>query len=512
MVTVQQLVSKAFSRYRERTCVRWDGGSATYAETARRVRSLALAMQQRTPVEGHVGIILPNGREFIETMLACAMAGRVRVPLGEREPVNVLAQKLVKADCRLLITTEAWYEQLRDVMGDDVPSAVIVGPGAAALVSFEDLATIPLGSASLVEAKASERYRLSFTGGTTGEAKAVVQTHRQELALVRNLLMEVLRPARDRVFVAATPLSHASGTFVLPTVLGGGQLSWTRDFQAERLADSSWLGECVGVHTFVVPTALDDLAGAASGADHALDTVVYGGAPCPQPVLERAVGSIGPRLVQLYGQAEASMTICILPADEHADPAAISGCSGYPFLHVDVALERDGTTVREVGETGEVVVRSDHVMQGYWQQPEASAQRFTEDGGLRTQDLGRWDEHGRLWLVGRSREMFISGGYNVFPGEVERRLGGVDGVRALAVFAVPHPRWGDAGVLAIVPGDPAIDRQVLLEKMEELGRERLAAYERPKRVVFVDELPLTSVGKVSRNELSARFSSVFEVR
>jgi malonyl-CoA/methylmalonyl-CoA synthetase len=203
------------------------------------------------------------------------------------------------------------------------------------------------------------------------------------------------------------------------------------------------------------------------------------------------------------------MTICILPPEEHRDPAAVVGCAGYPFLHVDVTLEREGEAIQTPDDFGEVVVHSDHVMEGYWRAEEATIERFTQEGGLRTQDLGRWDEQGRLWLVGRTREMFISGGYNVFPGEVERRLGHVGGVRDLAVFSLPHPRWGEAAVLAVVPESLDAEDGALLADIDRTGRERLAAYERPKQVVIVDELPLTAVGKVSRSALAERFQSLF---
>lgn len=511
-ITVQRLLARSFARYADHTCIAWEGGCSSYAETARRITALAHALQQRTPAEGHIGILLPNSREFLELILACALGARVRVPLGDREPQSAIAQKLEKADCRLLFTTESWYERLREEMGQALPPVVLVGDCGAAATRYEDLAAASGANTQLVHATASERYRLSFTGGTTGTAKAVVETHRQELALLRNLLLEVIAPAPDRVYVAATPLSHASGAFVMPTVLRGGQLSWTSGFQPDRLVDSRWLGEDVRLQTFVVPTALDDLAASASGRDHALETVIYGGAVCPQPVLERAVEAIGPRLIQVYGQAEAAMTICVLGRDEHTDPAGISGCSGYPFLYVDLALEDgDGNRLTGQEDVGEVVVYSDHVMAGYWQDEDATAERFTATGGLRTQDLGRWDEHGRLWLVGRSREMFISGGYNIFPGEIERRLGAVAGVSEITAFGVPHPRWGEATVLAIVPaagGDVQVER--LRAEIDAASRERLASYEHPKDVVVVDELPLTSVGKVSRADLTKRFEKLFD--
>lgn len=507
-VTVQSLLMDAFARYAMRPCVRWEGGVATYEETGHRVRATALQLQERTRPQGHVGILLPNGREYLELILACAAAGRVRVPMGHREPTSSLAQLIAGADCELLVTTPTRLEELRDVMGSDLPPSILVVGGSNPADS-ESLVKHPTRNGAITLANAADRYRLSFTGGTTGAAKAVVQTHQQELALIRNLLLEVYQPGTNSTFVAATPLSHASGAFVLPTVIRGGSLSWTEGFDPERLADSRWLGDGLSIQTFLVPTALDDLARAVSPGSHPLETVIYGGAPCPKNVLERATESIGLRLVQVYGQAEAPMTICMISEVEHGDPGDLAGCVGYPFLFTEVTVEVDGTRVNEPDSVGEVVVRADHVMEGYWQNPQATAESFTKDGGMRTYDLGRWDEQGRLWLVGRSREMFISGGYNVFPSEVERHLGSVQGVREMAAFGVSHRRWGEATVLAVVPTGPGVELDELRSRVELAGRQLLAPHECPKQIVFVDELPLTAVGKVSRRDLSARFQTVF---
>ena len=149
-------------------------------------------------------------------------------------------------------------------------------------------------------------------------------------------------------------------------------------------------------------------------------------------------------------------------------------------------------------------------MSGYWGLEEETLERLRPDGALLTQDIGSFDEAGRLRLVGRSRELIISGGFNVFPDDVERRVGSLEGVSNLAIFAVPHARWGEAVVAAVVPDQPAREEQAILDQLGEEAGARLAAYERPKRVVFIDELPLTSVGKVSRKHLSEQFADLFK--
>ena len=507
--TVQTILLQALRRHAAQTCLRWEGGSASYTETARRVGSLAAWLQQHCAPAGRVAILLDDGREYIETILACAVAGRPRAPLNAREPIETSATKLEHVGSSVLVTSAAYWEELQPNLQAEAPTVLVVGGVASDPFCYDSIAGVGADPPTLELVPAEAVYRLSFTGGTTGTPKAVVQTHRQELAMIRNLLLEVVTPARDRAFVVATPLSHASGAFIVPVVLSGGSLSWTPRFDPERLVRSDWLGDEISLQTFLVPTALSDLAEAAS-AKHPLETVIYGGAACPRPVLERSLERLGPCLVQVYGQAEAPMTICVLGKDEHDDLDAIDGSVGRPFTFVDVAIEAaDGARVPD-GEPGEVVVRAEHVMSGYWELEEESAERLRPDGALLTRDIGLFDESGRLRLVGRSRELIISGGFNVFPDDVERRIGRLVGVSKLAIFAVPHARWGEAVVAAAVADEHSCEEEALLEQLGGQAGARLAAYERPKRVVFVDELPLTSLGKVSRKVLADRFAGLFE--
>jgi fatty-acyl-CoA synthase len=505
--TVQLLLRNAFARYRDRVCLTWEGGHATYAQTEARAGALATWLQAGVPREGHIGILLPNGRAFVEAILACAMAGRVRVALNDRETPAAIAAKVGTAECALLITDERGRERLAAEDGVRPPVLTVDGPARAG--SYARILDGPFGWGRIAAVRPEERFRLTFSGGTTGVPKGVVQTHRQELAVLRNLLLEVYRPAAHRVFVAATPMSHASGSFVIPTVVGGGCLAWTERFAPERLVDTSWLDGAPKAQTFLVPTALDDVSHAVGAGGHSLQTVIYGGAPCGAATLERAVEAIGPRLVQIYGQVEVPMTVCVVPPEEHADPAQVAGCLGRPFLHVDVALERDGERIEQPGAAGELVVRADHVMEGYWREPEATAERLTPDGGLKTEDVGSRDEAGRIWLVGRMREMLISGGYNVFPAEVESRLGAVEGVQELAVFGVPHPRWTEAVAIAVVGPPTGGTHEQLRRAIAAAANERLAAYERPKVVVIVDSLPQTPLGKVSRADLAETYRDTF---
>jgi fatty-acyl-CoA synthase len=505
-VTVQNLIARAFRRYVDQPCILWESGAASYAETSARTGRLAAWLADRARETRHIAIALPNCREYLESILACAVGNLVRVPLSPKEPLDVLRAKLTESSTEVFIAPPEILDGLSGWIRDSCCAALAVGDHSQ-FARYGDVVAAD-AAAGLAAGVDTDRYRLSFTGGTTGVAKAVVQTHRQERALVRNLLLEVVSPGPDRAFVAATPLAHAAGAFVLPTILRGGAVTWLDHFDPERLTDASWLGaqgESRGIETFVVPTAMSDLAAAATSGQHDLARVVYGGAPCPAPVLDAAIASIGSdHLVQVYGQAEAPVTICVASPQDHAAGRVKDGWVGHPFMFVEVEIAGASAD----NEVGEIVVRAEHVMEGYWRRPEETAQCIDSSGGLQTGDVGRLDADGGVRIVGRSRELIISGGFNVYPDDVERRLrSSTVGDIPLSVFSVAHPRWGEAVVVAAQRGGAAED--TLRGRIEAAAEQTLTYYERPKEVFVVDALPLTAVGKVARNELADRYNSYF---
>jgi acyl-CoA synthetase (AMP-forming)/AMP-acid ligase II len=496
--TVQELLVRAFRRYGSRDLLIWEGGRATYSQTFSRCGSLANWLIESTPPGAHVGILLDNCREYIEIILVCALAGRVRVPIGAKESLQDQLHKMSSCSIDCLVTTEAAWEQCKPRLNGclNVLPLIVGMPGHG----YEEIVTtacdrvppaVPVGS----------RYRLSFTGGTTtGAPKAIIQTDRQEQAMIRNLLLEVISPGEATVFMAATPLSHASGAFVVPTLLRGGALSWVTSFDAEKLGSPSWVGDRA-VESFLVPTALADLCEVHSIRPST--KIIYGGAVCPSSTFEKAVARLERQLVQVYGQAEAPMTICVLPESEHYIGSNMGGgCAGFPFNFVDVKIA--GTECHH--DVGELMVRGEHVMEGYLGDRDATSEKI-RDGWLNTQDLAQFDDEGRIWIVGRTKEMIITGGYNVYPAEVERKLGRITGVHSLSVFGVKHPRWGEAVVLAVALSEGADPSAV----RSEVGQSSLvlSPYERPKEVVLVTEMPLTPIGKISRADLAMEFADLF---
>lgn len=508
--TVQRLLHREMSRYADRACLVWEGGQATYADTLRRCEAMATWLQGASAPGARVAIALPNGREFVESIAAVAIAGRVRVPLNPKESSETLSTKVDLVSCAVLITSSTVLAKLDPEVVARVSHVVLTDGDAQD--SYAAVVEGTGGDPLRLESEAADVYRISFTGGTTGAPKAIVQTHRQETAMIRNLLMETIRPDASTTFVAATPLSHASGAFVVPTLLRGGAIAWTESFDAGRLVEPGWLGREGDIETFLVPTAMADVSRAVRDrGEHRVRTLVYGGAPCPPDTLKEAVDALGPCLVQVYGQAEAPMTIAVLSREAHQDLERASGSVGHPFLFVDVAILDEAGERLPAGEVGEVLVAAEHVMSGYWTDSgELDVPAELADGWLHTGDLGMIDQDGYLRLVGRARNMIISGGVNLYPDDIDRRLSGLTDTSQLVSFGVPHPRWGEALVLAVVPSDRSLPEADLVERVEAVARERLSAYERPKAVIVLDEMPLTDVGKTDTRRLAEMHAQLFE--
>jgi long-chain acyl-CoA synthetase len=234
-----------------------------------------------------------------------------------------------------------------------------------------------------------------------------------------------------------------------------------------------------------------------------LKTIIYGGAPMYLADLEAALERFGPRLAQIYGQGESPMTITALSKADHAD-------RDHPRWRdrmQTVGVARTDTEVRvldhedhelPVGEIGEIVVRGDVVMAGYWNQPDATAETL-RGGWLHTGDVGSFDDEGYLTLRDRSKDLIISGGMNIYPREVEEVLLQHDGVRAAAVVGGPHPEWGETVVAFVVPADG--DAPPPIDELDQTCLNRIARYKRPRDYRFIDELPTNNNGKVVKREL-----------
>jgi fatty-acyl-CoA synthase len=351
------------------------------------------------------------------------------------------------------------------------------------------------------QAAGSDLGMVVYTGGTTGRPKGVMLTHGSLLTTVLMAASEWDWPSEMRV-MAATPVSHAAGILVYPTMLKGGVFSMLSGFTSARFRE--FVAKERVTATFLVPTMIYRLLDETPEGEDlgTLQTVLYGAAPISEARLREALRRFGPIFMQLYGQTEAPTCLTYLAKSQHDpdDPRALRSC-GTPLAAVQIELldERGGRVPR--GARGEICVRGPLVMHGYWRRPEETAAAL-RGGWLHTGDVGEFDDRGRLHIVDRLKDLIISGGMNVYPSEVEQALASHPDVSAVAVCGVPDESWGEAVCAAVVrSADSTVDEAGL----QQWVRDRKGPVFVPKRLRFVESLPLTLIGKVDRKLLRELF-------
>jgi malonyl-CoA/methylmalonyl-CoA synthetase len=330
-----------------------------------------------------------------------------------------------------------------------------------------------------------------YTSGTTGKPKGAMLTHRN-LASNALALVEAWRFTADDVLLHALPIFHTHGLFVAShcALLSGARMLWLPRFERERVL--ALLPEAtvfMGVPTYY--TRL--LAGTDFGREacRRIRLFVSGSAPLLAETHREFEARTGHVILERYGMTETGMNT----GNPYEGPR-VPGSVGVPFSGVEVRVVGEDGAVLPQGEVGEIQVKGPNVMAGYWRLPEKTAEEFTSDGFFKTGDVGRLDARGTLSIVGRAKDMIISGGFNVYPKEIEALIDELPGVMESAVVGVPHPDFGEVGV-AIVTGDGLLQEAEILAALKA----RLANYKVPKRVFIADELPRNAMGKVQKNLL-----------
>ncbi|NYT35925.1 acyl-CoA synthetase [Allopusillimonas soli] len=348
------------------------------------------------------------------------------------------------------------------------------------------------------EAMPTDIVRLAYTGGTTGRPKGVMLTSRS-LWMQATLLLAARPLPKDVILLCPTPISHGAGAMIVPTLWRGGTIILQQGFDPEKFLNA--IEHHRASMTFLVPTMIYTLL------DHplckrldlsSLKILSYGASPMSPSRIREALEVFGPILMQSYGQTECPSNILHLsPSDHMREDATILESAGLPYPGVTVTLRDDDGNEVQDGQVGELCVRSPLVMEGYWNLPELTAQ-VTKGGWLHTGDMAFRDTHGYFHLVDRKKDMIISGGFNVYPKEVEDALATHPSVLAAAVIGVPDSKWGEA-VKAIVVRRSGHD--VDASTLIEFVKKSKGTVNTPKSIDFVDELPLTGLGKPDKKKL-----------
>ncbi|MGI9590010.1 MAG: class I adenylate-forming enzyme family protein [Myxococcota bacterium] len=477
-----------------------------YAALEERVRRCAGALAARDVGRGdRVALVLGNATPFLETVLACARLGAIAVPLNARLTARELHGLL--ADCTpSLLVTDADHRAAAAGACEGLPT-----PPAGRLdlddASYEAALTAADPIEEVAPVSPDDPMLLLYTSGTTGTPKGALLPHRKTLANARNAEIFFGLGPRDRVLVVL-PLFHSFGLKILalPTLHSGGLVLLQRHFDPARV----WHAVTEEGITFFggVPTMFRSLLEALHAPetrdlDRSTLRFLFGAGAAVPVELIRGFERRGLVLKQGFGQTETSILCCL----DARDAVRKAGSVGRPVEHAEVrcvrldSLDQAPSAWQDVapGETGEIVVRGPLTMIGYWQRPDATAEVLRE-GWLRTGDLATVDEDGFYTLVGRARHMFISGGENVYPAEVEAAFLEHPAVREIAVLGVPDERWGEVGHAWWVP-EPG--QEVDEAALRAWGSERLADFKRPQRFIRVSQLPRTETGKVKKHELPA---------
>ncbi|HKV19609.1 MAG TPA: fatty-acid--CoA ligase FadD8 [Mycobacterium sp.] len=347
---------------------------------------------------------------------------------------------------------------------------------------------------------------MAYTGGTTGKPKGVIGTVQSISTMTNIQLCEWEWPERPK-FLMCTPLSHAGAAFFVPTIIKGGELVVLTKFDPAEVLRV--IEEQKITATMLVPSmiyALMDHPDSHTRDLSSLETVYYGASAMNPVRLREAIDRFGPIFAQYYGQSEAPMVITYLAKGDH-DEKRLTSC-GRPTVFCRTALlDADGNQVAQ-GEVGEICVSGPLVSGGYWNKPEATAETF-RDGWMHTGDLAREDEDGFWYIVDRTKDMIVTGGFNVFPREVEDVVAEHPSVAQVCVIGTPDEKWGEAvtAVIVLRPDAPSDDAAVatITEEIQAAVKERKGSVQSPKQVIVVDSVPVTALGKPDKKAVRAQF-------
>ncbi|NMM27133.1 MAG: long-chain fatty acid--CoA ligase [Glaciimonas sp.] len=475
--------------------------SLSYAQLNQHVRALAHWMRHTLGLNpgDRITLVMKNCPEYLELMLASWHAGLCVVPANNKLHPNEINYMLRDSGSRACMTQGALFESLQPVAS-----------------TITDLQLVDVASDSYRQALESpaldvagdddrELAWLFYTSGTTGRPKGVMLSHANLVSMAMHFYADLQSVANDDVLVHVAPMSHGSGLYSIPYWIKGALQVVPKSGGLDEAELFGLFAHYDKVSMFASPTIVQRMVHHAQQHPVSwpgLRVILVGGAPFYVEDIKIAVQCFGPRIAQMYGQGESPMTISALSSDQLAKAVAVNDSAvlasvGFVQTAIQVVIVDSENRPVATGTPGEVIVKGATVMSGYWNNPEATRQTVT-DGALRTGDIGLLDERGLLHLKDRSKDVIISGGTNIYPREVEEALLMHDAVEEVSVVGTPDPEWGEAVVAFVVcrPGAKATDSE-----LDTLCIQTIARFKRPKRYIFVNELPKNGTGKVLKREL-----------
>ena len=494
------------SRYPEESCLKYQELELTKAEFNSRVNRLSHAFQEMGLRKGErVGALMGNSHVFLEILFALSKIGGIMVPLNFRLATPELEYILTDSEPVMLVYSPEFVQTVEGLRSK-IPSirqfVCEMEGGAPGDLRYE--AWIAGKSdrepGSRYEVVLDDPHFIIYTSGTTGRPKGAVvrqgQTQWNAINAVHTYNID-----SQGCSICCAPLFHVGALHAsaTPNMYAGVKLVIQRFFDAVGVL--KLIQENRATNMFGIPVMFLLMSQVPEFQTTDFSSVEYfiaGGSPCPRPLIKTYMEK-GVNFNQGYGMTETATAITALRT---SDALRKLGSCGKPVFHTDIRIVDPDDNDLPQGQMGEVIVKGPNVIREYWRQPEETA-RAIVDGWLHTGDMGYLDEEGYLYLVDRRKDMYISGGENVYPAEVEDVIMSFPGVADVGVIGIPDERWGEVGMAAVVK-EPNAD--VTEEKIIEQCRGKLAKYKIPKKVAFVDQLPRTLTGKILKKELRARFA------
>jgi acyl-CoA synthetase (AMP-forming)/AMP-acid ligase II len=504
--TVGELIRWRALQHPKRTAIFHGDHEVSYAALDQAANQVANALIGAGVRRGERVCVLDKGHhQLFEVMFGTAKSGAVFTPVNWRLAPPEIAYVVNDSRASVLFVGEDFNDAVQAIEGDlqSVRTIVRFGRGAASWIAYESWRDAQAHTDPRRDTEERDPAWQLYTSGTTGHPKGAEITHHNLFNVASVGVLGFGGLAQADVGLVCMPLYHIGGAgYALCLVFAGMTLVVTREFDAAETL--SLLQKRKVNHAFFVPAMLNFLLqhpNCAATDFTSLHAILYGASPIPEDLLRAAIERFRCSFVQAYGLTETTGAISLLSAEDHLRGGALLRSCGRPIFGCDVRVIDGGGRDCAANEVGEIVVRGDAVMKGYWNQPQATAEAI-RDGWFHSGDVGCFDESGHLYIRDRVKDMIVSGGENVYPAEVESVLFSHPAVADVAVIGVPDERWGEAvkAVVVLTPGTAVTEEEIL-----EYCRGKIAGYKRPKSVDFTDTLPRNPTGKILKRELRERY-------